>query len=492
MLNFLIFSDTSSQAEEIPPPPVATPAGKFYTLEELDMLVYQLENGRYVTRGDVGRSNSPDDWMRDLYDANRLKDDEENGYIIDLYKGPDGTGTVGVGAKPTPNFNGKMIQCAAFVGRVLERQSAGSGMDYINAAITALTNQIAVFNVNFKDNSRWVNHVIRDQSPSFEIMQWVERLRDGYDYISSFCTTEQRSDIETWLVNACIFFNEDVNHDLGLIWSDRLTNQNPDTYTVTSYGNAFGINNPTKDLSGTLCRLYDGRYGSTKKAETINNRRFDVEVATARVGCSNYAAGNVPSTLSGKTKNELLRISAAAFYRDYMHFALTSEGDPYENYRGDMDGDPQKAWHYSSISMQSAGVIADSFQRTGYGNLYDYSAGRCLLKTAVKRFILNYDSGPLGNHFTYLNTAFNGTFSGRQYFSDLYFAPLNLYWQDDDIWDRLRRVLSNLPSYTPEGAGSGSNNAKDGPGGRYCGLMFRCDFSEGIPKAERINPYILS
>jgi hypothetical protein len=491
MLNYLILSNTSSPIEEPPPPTPATPAGTFFTSEELDRWVNQLEEGRYVTTGDTGRSNSPNDWMRDLYQANKLKNDGQNNFKIDRYPGPSGTGTVQKSFSPLPNFYGKMIQSAGFVGRVLERQSAGTGTAYINAAIAALMDQISLPNLDFT-GSRWVNHVIRDGNGSFETTQWLERIRNAYDYVRSFCTTEQKSAIEAWLVNAAIFWNEDVNYDMGLIWSDRLTKTNPDTYTLTSYGVAFNLNATTVDDDGDPCRLYDGRYGSKKSAEIVNNRRFDVELFSARIGCSNYTAGNVPSTLSGKTKNELLRISAATFYREFMHLGLTTDGHPWEYYRGDKDADPQKAFHYGSISLQRAGLIADSFQRTGYGNLYDYSGGKCLLKTAVKKFILNYDTGPSGNKLTYRNAPFNGIFSGRQYFSDLYFAPLNIYWQDDEIWARIRRALPNLPSYTPTGAEVGSNDAKDGPGGAYCGLLFCCDYDEGVPKSERVNPYILA
>jgi hypothetical protein len=492
MLNFLLFSNTSSPTEKIPPPTPATPAGKFFTEEELAKWVKQLEDGRYVTTGDTGRTNSSDDWMRDLYQANKLKNDAQNSYKIDRYPGPDGTGTVQKSFSPLPNFYGKLIQSAAFVGRVLEKQSAGTGMAYINAAIAALVNQIAVFNVNFAENTRWVNHIIRDGNGSFETTQWLERIRNGYDLVSSFCTTEQKNDIEAWLVDAAIFWNEDVNYDMGLIWSDRLTKTNPGAYTLTSYGVAFNLNATTVDGNGEPCRLYDGRYGCKKSAETVNNRRLDVELLSARVGCSNYAAGNEPSSVSGKTKNELLRISAATFYREFMYFGVTEDGYVWEQYRGDKDNDPQKAFHYASISLQRAGLIADSFQRTGYGNLYEYSGGKCLLKTAIKRFLLNYDTGPSGNKHTYKGVPFNGIFSGRQYFSDLYFAPLNIYWQDDEIWARIRRTLPNLPAYTAEGANVGSNNAKDGPGGAYCGLLFQCDYDEGTPKEDRVNPYILS
>jgi hypothetical protein len=465
---------------------LAVPLGLLYTDLELDRWVDQLNNGRYVTRGDVGRTNSPDDWNITLSSANQLKNNSANGYIIDRYEGPSGTGVVGVNATPRPNFNGKRIQDCAFIGRVLEKKSPGTGMPYINAAKTALLDQISRTGVDFSIGSRWQNHIIRDQSPSFEICQWLARLFRGYDYIKTYFTSGERDSIEQWMMNAAIFWLEDLNHDLNLSWSDRFTNVNPDNYTITSYGNAVGVNNFSTD------RVYDGRTGIRKKAYFINNRRFDVILFSLYVGLSDFACGNVSSTFTGKTKNQLLVDSSKIFYREYLHFAVFSDGYTAENYRGDQDQDPSKAFHYSGISLSLAGQMADAAARSGDKTWYEYSLGKCTLKQAVDRFVRYYDSGINGNNVTYLNIPLNGTFENRQFVTDVYFAPLNLYWQDDDLWARIRRLKANLPSYSLNVASSGSNIGWDGPGGTYCGKLFMCDFDEGVPLADRINPYRLS
>src|SRR5438132_904252 len=109
-------------------PPQITAAGLLYTEEELGKWVEQLENGRYVVTGDVGRTYSPDDWGRAIFDANRLKN---NALGSDRYAGPEGTGIVQPYFATLPNFKGHRIMSAAFVGRVFEKQSAGSGMVYV-------------------------------------------------------------------------------------------------------------------------------------------------------------------------------------------------------------------------------------------------------------------------------------------------------------------------------------------------------------------------
>lgn len=232
---------------------------------------------------------------------------------------------------------------------------------YRDAAKTGLLNQIRLAKTNFAGTSFRDNFGPNagsfqiDGNPLFSICEWAGRLEMCYDYLKESFTTAERTECLTWFKNAALFFQRNLDNELGTFFTDRFA-QN---YTLR------------RNTGYTAKTTHIGGYTIPAIGPVFNNRKF--------VMAKLFAMTTI--LLNDGDPTNLTR-SARRFVEEWLRFSVFPDGTQAEMERSFNNQFEEQGWSYGMSCITIALQIADLFARhKSDRSLYEYTTNQGWLNT---------------------------------------------------------------------------------------------------------------
>jgi hypothetical protein len=456
----------------------ATPSPNHLHLsqDEIPAIRQRLKTGPYKSKGDTGRTNSFGDGDMVYKYANQLT----NNPLFDYYTGPihnpDGTvisssNPVKKNAAPEPNRGneriGMRLLCAAFLGAVLEDGSTKNS--YINAAKTCILNQIDIEkypNLDFSNTGMWRNTEIGDQSPGFGIAEWLGSFLVAYDYVKSNFTSEQREDIETWILNAANYFK------------GMLANQNNQYFVDRPNGNYTFTTHPSNEHD-FIDYTHDGGYVIKRFNLHWSNRLLSIATFLINAGVF--------------FNNETIIEVGSRFTKEMLVYATYGNG-----MTGDMEraggSDKERGVGYWGGQVGNLSNMVSVLGRSGRFDLIDFSttAGAYGTESPGKPKSIRLTLDGLTSVYCkdkgwkYQGEILDGNLPSLNWYSvlDALMAPANMYYRDEKIRKVMYRTQSGCNPYPTSPAGNGPVPATFGNGCYFPGVAL-CYFYDDYASAPK-------
>lgn len=446
-----------------------------WTSEEMDFWVQRfLDKKPYVNKGDV-KTNSPDDWAQIVASANQLV----NNPYIDRYDGPTTNlgpgGYVQQNSTPEPAAKGARILDAAYAGRVIYQAGVKTanpalidqGTAYINAAKTALMDQIGRSGVDFSNSTRWQNGKIGDVNPGFQICEWIARLLCAFDFVKSFCSGGQITSFDTWLLNAATFWNNDLNHSTGVNqwFTNRDSPSRPDVLTLSAAGLS-----PGQGASYYGKKTHDGGDNIITFNTHWNNRRTSIAEMLCFAGCY--------------LNNSTFKTTAKWWVKDVLKYGVFPNGMHVDFERGWNGGTPsgsaghEQGLDYAAGVAENFGDMADALARTGDKELFTYSTSAGEYGTAGGPKTLKKMMDVIKSAYTKIGWTVNGNLLDGEngtWKSDRLLGLLianTYYYKDNSINEAILRNTPGMNPYPATPAKPGPYRSSTGNGGQHAGKYF--------------------
>ncbi|WP_242928747.1 hypothetical protein [Pontibacter vulgaris] len=456
---------TSAQGKKhIPVPAMLKGYGLHYSPEELTIWRKRAKTGPYKSPGDAG-INSPGDWKRIYTNAELLLNNPES----DVWAGPEGDDCVQQHAKEEPQQEGMLMRDAAFVYLITQDPK------FANAAKHALLQQIKLPATNFSDSLRWCPNILHDVNPGFIVAEWLTRVLFTYDYIKAYMSESEREQTETWLHNAALYFQHDIDSDLTKLYINR----EHENYKLSNYARA--LNNKS-----TTTTHYGG-YKVYSIHTWYNNRRSSIVRFYGLTGVL--------------LQDPVLINSAKKYVREWLMFGVFPDGTIADFNRWTPEF-PDKGWNYAVTVLSDVAEIADALARTGDAALLQYTTAGGVLGSegenkSIKLVLNNLISHVNGTFKRYATDSAavvgdnsklidgkNGTWEAV---NDTWFAQINLFYEDVALTNLYTRKHKKLSEYPRKPASQGANHPWSGAGSVYPGVLFMFGQME-----KQVWPYPLS
>jgi hypothetical protein len=321
---------------------------------------------------------------------------------------------------------------------------------YLAAAKTALADQIN--NGADMRDSVWVNGVIQDINPGFEMCMMFDRFFEAYDIIKGELTLGERTAYDAYFHAAAHFWTREGDIQLDPKLTDR-------------WGGNFNVL-VDKVPSGWF--THKNGYSIPKFSLHWNNRRnqfyhlgLKVGLHLKRTNATGYNTIEADSIYHGLSKANYLIESAKLFMKNWLMFQVFSDGVICE-YERNRDIE-EKGTHYAGILVTTIADMLDNLYRSGE-NMYNWTttlgvttSSSSTASTTPKTFKLAFDwyikriySGKYPLLYDYYNPSdvIDGVSSIDFYAHDVAAgAIMDRYYKDDDI---KRQVLRIAPQTTTQ------------------------------------------
>jgi hypothetical protein len=445
--------------------------------DEVLMIRSRLGSGPYKSKGDTGRTNSFGDGDMVFNYANQLT----NNPLIDYYTGPttnqDGStisnsNPVKAWAKPEPNRNnlriGTRLLCSAFLGAVLVDGTAKT--NYINAAKACILNQIDIVkypNLDFSNTNIWKTTEIGDINPGFEIAEWLGSFLVAYDFVKANFTTEQRTAIDTWLLNGANFFKGLLSAQNNQYFVDRANGN----YTFTTHpGNENDIIDTT----------HDGGYTIKRFTLHFNNRLESIATSLVNFGVF--------------YNNESLIEVGTRYTKELITYAMYANGMTSDMERAFL-GDKEKGAGYWGGEVGNLCNQVSVLGRSGRFDLIDFktNAGAYGTESPTVQKSIKLALDGLASMYCKEKgwkkdgEVLDGNYAPTNWYSvlDALMAVGNMYYRDEKIRKVFYRIQPGCNPYPSSPAGNGPVPATFGNGNYFPGVAL-CYFWDNYASAPNV------
>ena len=452
--------------------------GLHVTRQELAIWKKRARLGPYVKKGDASE-NSPADWERINENARQFLENPAADRYLGGYTGP---GCVPKSSEYNPTQLGINLRDAAFIYLI------NGDVRYGEAVRKELLAQAAEPLVNFSVTSRWC--FLADADPGFVITEWLIRLLFAYDYTKTTFSTQERTRLDRWFLNAGIYFQQGLDIYYGKRFENRLKNN----YRLQAHSTIGEAHDP-KDY------MYYGSPTVGFFAKGYNNRNGTIARFVGTVGVF--------------LKNERLIQCAKRWFFEWMRYGVFPTGDVADLHRGlENPKEPEKGLNYLFSVVQAMADLADVLARNGDNSLYEYQTSEGYFGTQtngkdpkslllVVQNALHYLNGK-NRHYatTNIQQASDSLFlidgldphlsNANRIVYDTWFSMANHYYQSKEIQANYLRKAPGTRPYPAWPRGIGPNQPWGGQAHIYPGMLFMFGQLEGIVKPYPNPPRLTS
>ena len=339
--------------------------GLHFTDDELETWRSRARNGPYRRQGDAF-PGSPGDWNRITSSAKKVLIED---VADDVWKGPTRLSKRGCvrqmsGARKNNNPPIDMpssVRDAAFVAMVTGDERYRTPVKHFLLA------QSRKEGLDFSNRDLFCIGAMRDGSPGFDLANWLTKLLYAYDYMGPEAFSDgERQQLNDWFYDAAVFFADDVDRALEVLFADRASGD----YTLTDIGSS--TSDPRVGYHGSAPTYSLHRHYNNRKSTRV---RY-VAVAMQKLMDEEYRvpADDAPTL-------EELKGSATAFVEEWLMFSVFEEGwfGEFERWTED---EPDRGWTYAGDVLTPILTIAETFARAGDDRLYTFSTRAGALGTA--------------------------------------------------------------------------------------------------------------
>ena len=347
----------------------------------------------------------------------------------------------------------------------------------VDAAFYALVKEDAALATVIKDELMWhANHAglqisrtqnqVTDHGNWFRT-EWLERLLMCADFVKESFSVGELSTFKTWIADWAYSYEYSINLELTV---NHFGNR-----TSRDYDNNLGYNATNPYFENVNRYAYMDASGVkhhqiAQMHQKYNNRKAIVVEFFALAGIF--------------LDDSLLIDRGKLFVEEFIQFGVFADGSQGEFERNSA-ATPQQGLAYMTTNIGTAAIIASALEKNGDPSLFTYTTRNGIwgtecapgdadktLKLTIDTYfdmiehqkLWYYEFGTVTDDYIIDNTVAVGTYAGKQWLGELYFAPIaNRYWKDERIRKGYLRQNPGSPSYPSSTAGVGPS----GPYGTY-------------------------
>ena len=424
----------------------ATAIGILHTDADLAEWRNRADNGPYKNQGDAFDPLVPGEWNRivttkDSFAANPTAD-RKSSYTV-WQSRPDATVVL-------------------------------NHVSMVDAAFYALVKEDAALATVVKDELMWhANHAglqisrtqnqVTDHGNWFRT-EWLERLLMCADFVKESFSAGELTTFKTWIADWAYSYEYSINLELTV---NHFGNR-----TSRDYDNNLGYNATNPYFENVNRYAYMDASGVkhhqiAQMHQKYNNRKAIVVEFFALAGVF--------------LDDALLMDRGKLFVEEWIQFGVFADGSQGE-FERNSNATPQQGLAYMTTNIGTAAIIASALEKNGDPSLFTYTTRNgiwgteCATGDADKTLKLTldtyfdmvehltlwyYEFGTVTDDYIIDDTVAVGTYAGKQWLGELYFAPIaNRYWKDERIRKGYLRQNPGSPAY-PATAGD------VGPSGPY-------------------------
>ncbi len=279
---------------------------------------------------------------------------------------------------------------------------------------------------------------------------WVLRLTMAADFVKESFTASERATFDAWVADWAYAYEGSVHYELSKkIFGKRYERNYTSELGIiatTPYYNAYAY----KDASGKQHNQI------ASVARHYNNRRTSVMEFVGLAGIW--------------LDDPVLIDRGKLYFEEWLQFSVFPDGSVGEYERNKLSGNINQGLIYNSANIEAAVALADALARRGDTSLYEYEtrnglfgseseAGegaksiRLVVETHLDLIEGELDwyhaEGPIEEDYRIDGKADTGSNAGRQWISEIYFAPMgNRYWKSDRIKKGYTRTAAGSIAYS--------------------------------------------